>query len=148
MSEKERCLLIRVINEMFSYGLKCQIINDPPNIPRDLVYIKEKFLEYGLFTLESKGEEEVGDIEVYLSEIRPYLRPLSSMTPEEYEEMGKAIQENYISPSGEMGPGESPLTICVINQANNLLDWLRKKHFDYLNLINQGLALEAPKNLY
>ena len=148
MNEKEkRCLLIRTINEMSSYGLKCQINNDISNTPRDLVYIKED-LQYGLFTFEYKGEEGAERIEASLSDVRPYLRPISSMTPEEYKEMGKAIQENYISPCGEMKPGESPLTVCVINQANNLLNWLRKKHFDYLNLIDKGLALEASEGMY
>ena len=28
------------------------------------------------------------------------------------------------------------------------VDWLNKHHFDYRGLIEKGLALEAPKNMY
>ena len=29
-----------------------------------------------------------------------------------------------------------------------VLDWLNEHHFDYRGLIEKGLALEAPKNMY
>ena len=31
---------------------------------------------------------------------------------------------------------------------NELYDWLNAHHFDYRGLIEKGLALEAPKELY
>lgn len=136
MTEEDKELLLKDLCARQPYGVKVQYNNEI----YDIDYISALYEEVHL---DIPDNYTIG-----ISEIKPYLRPLSSMTPEEYEEMGKAIQENYISPCGEMKPGESPLTACVINQANNLLNWIYKKHFDYRDLIDKGLALEAPDNLY
>jgi hypothetical protein len=62
--------------------------------------------------------------------VKPYLRPLSSMTEEESEEY-KSITESFIG----FNIGEDT-------------DWLNAHHFDYRGLIPKGLALEAPKDMY
>ena len=58
--------------------------------------------------------------------IKPYLRPISSMTEEEEDELNSARMGNY---------GED-------------VDWLNAHHFDYRGLIEKGLALEAPEGMY
>lgn len=66
-------------------------------------------------------------------DIKPYLRPISSMTKEEYEELKQvALIDN------EGVPGDIPAYI----------DWLNKNMFDYRGLIPMGLALEAPEGMY
>ena len=57
--------------------------------------------------------------------IKPYLRPMSSMTEEEKEE--------YIN------------TFIAMWDA---VDWLNAHHFDFRGLIEKGLALEAPDGMY
>ena len=73
----------------------------------------------------------------------PYLRPLSSMTEEECKELGKlsAIIENV----GETLPN-APYYIEVARPEQ--IDWLNAHHFDYRNLIEKGLALEAKEGMY
>lgn len=68
--------------------------------------------------------------------IKPYLRPLSNMTEEEAEEYNDLVNElsNY-----DCQPGQS---------AGKMINWLNAHHFDYRGLIERGLALEAPKNMY
>lgn len=61
---------------------------------------------------------------------KPYLRPMSSMTDEE-----KNIYEYNRNSNVE-----------VVKTA--LFDWLNKKMFDYRGLIEKGLAIEAPENMY
>ena len=58
--------------------------------------------------------------------IKPYLRPMSSMTEEEYQEFG----------------------YDVLRYTPREFDWLNAHHFDYRGLIEKGLALEAPKDMY
>jgi len=76
-------------------------------------------------------------------QIRPYLRPMSSMTEEEEKEYNKtkakiAVQwDDYGTPIGY----EYTYTIKTF-------DWLNSHHFDYRGLIEKGLALEAPKDMY
>lgn len=70
--------------------------------------------------------------EIYL---KPYLRLMSSMTEEEkteYRNIASGIEWNY----GIQFP------------TTNKIDWLNERHFDYRGLIEKGLALEAPANMY
>jgi len=61
--------------------------------------------------------------------LKPYLRPMSSMTEEE---------ENQFQ---DINLYELPYTV-------EGLDWLNAHHFDYRGLIEKGLALEATKDMY
>ena len=65
-------------------------------------------------------------MEVYLSEVKPYLFPMSSMT----EEQSKEFYETF------HGSGNYDWTI-------ETFDWLNKNHFDYRDLIGKGLAYSA-----
>lgn len=75
--------------------------------------------------------------------IKPYLRPMSSMSEEECKELGDlpAIIENV----GETLPN-IPYYIEVVRPEQ--FDWLNFHHFDYHGLIEKGLALEAPEGMY
>lgn len=68
------------------------------------------------------------------NDCKPYLRPMSSMTEEEENELtGIAVLGGY---------NNSVFNSFVI------VDWLDKKGFDYRGLIPMGLALEAPEGMY
>ena len=62
--------------------------------------------------------------------IKPYLRPMSSMTKEELKEFQKLRD------------------IIPLDWLPFAHDWLLAHHFDYRGLIEKGLALEAPKGMY
>ena len=79
-------------------------------------------------------------------EIKPYLRPMSSMTEEERKEIGEAIKKDRISPYGEIKlSGVDNLLLAAVNGATNLIDWLNAHHFDYRGLIERGLAIAVTK---
>lgn len=69
--------------------------------------------------------------------IKPYLRPMSSMTEEEKEEYRNIDNRSY----------SCPIDYAHI-PASDRIDWLNANHFDYRDLIKKGLALEAPKGMY
>ena len=73
--------------------------------------------------------EEAGEIL-----IKPYLRPLSSMTEEEHEEYRKYVKE------------VNGFTYDI--NCSDLVDWFNRKMFDYRGLIPKGFALEAPEGMY
>jgi len=80
---------------------------------------------------------------------KPYLRPMSSMTKEERKEIGNLIKENRPSPYGIINnKGIDNLLFSVSVTSGVLVDWLNAHHFDFRNLIERGLALEAPKDMY
>ena len=75
-------------------------------------------------------------------EILPYLRPMGSMTEEEKDEFDKLmnlVEERCINAYGK---GGYTLAFTELN------DWLNAHHFDYRGLIKNGLALEAPEDMY
>ena len=67
--------------------------------------------------------------------IKPYLRPMSSMTEEEYEEYC------YLNECTHLDDGTEVPCVAHIN-------YLLKNHFDFIGLIPKGLALEAPNGMY
>ena len=74
-------------------------------------------------------------------EIKPYLRPMSSMTKEEkytYRHMLGATLNSE---------GESIMFVYV-EDFPTVIDWLSAHHFDYRGLIEKGLASEAPEGMY
>ena len=73
----------------------------------------------------------------YGHNIKPYLRPMSSMTEEEKKEYHAIDSRAYTCPED----------IAHIPAADRI-DWLNKKGFDYRGLIPMGLALEAPEDMY
>lgn len=66
-----------------------------------------------------------------IKEIKPYLRPMSSMTKEE-----KVEYDSFNAPTAHR-------KVWV-----NRIDWLLSNHFDYRGLIPMGLALVAPEGMY
>lgn len=98
-------------------------------------------LPYGVIVEDRNGTHTLnyGNTELYTEHIKPYLRPLSSMTKEEYEEL-KEISPYY---------GFAPFKY-IYDWAPNyeMIDWLNAHHFDYRGLIEKGLAIEAPSDMY
>ena len=78
-------------------------------------------------------------------EIKPYLRPMSSMTKEERKELGTTMSIIAKSASGNIH------LICTTTDG---FDWLNAHHFDYRKtkegktMIEAGLALEALEGMY
>lgn len=81
------------------------------------------------------------------SKFLPYLRPLSSMTEEERNELKEYLDAEEVDCNGfgysEGGTLEDyissiPYSICV-----DVVDWLNEHHFDYRGLIEKGLAIEV-----
>lgn len=74
-----------------------------------------------------------------IREVKPYLRPMSSMTADEEKE--------FLSlRCGLDVPDLSDAENLVFN--TDSVDWLNENHFDYRGLIPMGLALEAPEGMY
>lgn len=69
--------------------------------------------------------------------IKPYLRQMSSMTDEERKKYNE-----YLFHGASIGLMSNTET------AYELIDWLNAHHFDYRGLIEKGLALEAPVDMY
>lgn len=75
--------------------------------------------------------------------IKPYLRPLSSMTKEEKRELLKFGAVNYDS-------NEEVTDVCCIgfDRHADVQDWLLEHNLDFRGLIEKSLAIVAPEDMY
>ena len=74
----------------------------------------------------------------YSIRLKPYLRPMSSMTEKEYDQL-------YID--SRVKEDSDDILDALANDMD-AIDWLNAHHFDYRGLIPRGLAFEAPKDMY
>lgn len=109
----------------------------------------------------------------YLSDVKPILRPISSMTKEEAYELGAILINEADIKDKEIGIGEMRImgatypTIMYQDQEDEdysvtiqfssigisgidlipheAYEWLFKHHFDIFNLIDKGLAIKKNK---
>ena len=81
---------------------------------------------------------------VIIDKIKPYLRPMSSITEEEHDEL---FSTQYNAEMEEIKNSGDYLKASIIGDMAKY-DWLNSHHFDYRGLIDNELALEAPKNMY
>lgn len=131
MTQEDKELLLKDLCARLPYGVKGIITYDKSNIT---------------FTVEGIDNDVIhlSDAEdCYVEDFKPYLRPMSSMTEEENEE----FEELFISYSISRDRN------CVYHSSRGdlnleIIDWLNAHHFDYRGLIDKGLALEAPKEMY
>ena len=105
---------------------------------------------------------EDGDDEWLAEMVKPYLRPLSSMTEEEKHNILRAwnIKASFVGSRCDAivsdntwwgGKDKSePLGFDSIpfKYMSAVIEWLNEHHFDYRGLIEKGLALEAPEGMY
>lgn len=70
--------------------------------------------------------------------IKPYLRPMSSMTEEE-----RKIQKGYIYHFSKNSLPDYEGDFVFEDEAHEYIDWLNKNMFDYRGLIPKDLALST-----
>ena len=81
--------------------------------------------------------------------VKPYLRPMSSMTDAEIKEIQKINwQFNFNKFDNSAYVSAADDGFCSVKQMDNILEYLNRHHFDYRGLIEKGLALEAPEGMY
>lgn len=129
MTQEQKELLLKDLCARLPHSVKCEI--DDIDEPLELESIKFKG-DYFIF-----GN---GVYERSITEIKPYLRPMSSMTEEERGEFRKVGGVMSYSPQHD--------TWAISAFSPEAYDWLNKNKFDYRGLIEKGLALEAPEDMY
>ena len=131
MTQEEKQLLLKDLCARLYYG----IIISTPKGNGHLCSINQTIFgnEYGV-NIEATKRDYFNDNKC---NIKPYLRPMSSMTEEEKKEFSKVMVE---SQDCSYRNNESATT--MVN------DWYLSKGFDVRGLIPKGLALEAPEEIY
>jgi hypothetical protein len=111
MIQEEKELLLKDLCARLPYGVFCEIYNSTCTI-------KEK-LSFG-------GITHFADDTIC---VRPFLRPMSSMTEEEKKE--------YFNRT---------MTIDIVKTSKEVIDYCLSHHFDFMGLIEKGLAIEVTES--
>jgi len=131
MAQKDKELLLKDLVARYPYGV---ILNTPNGNNSLLALVSSKkyntIIEYDDYCGNENdiSEWKGGDIEL----VKPYLRPMSSMTKEERNEYHSYCYYYY----------------GTYFDSINSIDWLLEHHFDFRHLIEKGLAIEAPEGMY
>ena len=128
MTQEDKELIFKELCARLPYHVKCKI------------WLKDGTTEEGLLDLQHNYGDVLQDAFYYnkIKDIKPYLRPMSSMTEEEKEEYCQLQQRVIYNSKG------------VVNKdVTKYINWCYKKHLDINNLIPMGLAIDATGlNIY
>ena len=138
MTNEEKELLLKDLCTRLPYGVKCLTFDGQVAITGKLCSCDELTDGSILFGLTDKTYDAPD--KYYMPQamykydtIKPYLRPMSSMTEEENTRRCAFLDD---------------IEGGIEDAIPNYIDWLNSHHFDYHNLIEKGLALEAPEGMY
>ena len=142
MTKEDKKLLLKDLCARLPYGVIVGYsTKDNPNTLDKIARVIYVDIRFGMIQMQVESGISYG---LSPSEfIKPYLRPMSSMTEEENEE----FEELFISYSISQDRN------CVYHASRGdlnleIIDWLNAHHFDYRGLIDKGLALEAQEGMY
>ena len=157
MTQEERTLLIKDLSARLPYELMVNFeIDTSYDTCYDSVYQTSQF-DGELFQISQDGDvdllpssddnelvnwicEQIKAEPVEVEQVMPYLRPMSSMTKEEQEEL-RLLKNALVScdeTNNEKFHG-------IINEID---EFYYSHYLDSHNLIPKGLALEAPEEMY
>ena len=114
MEQKLKDLLVKDLCARLPYGVKCNINFNQKD---------------GTLTTELLQGVMTDSVSV-----KPYLRPMSSMTEEERKEYELLANDCIVNSIG-----------FVYLEAAPFIDWLNAHHFDYRGLIERGLAIAVTE---
>lgn len=124
MTNEEKQLLLKDLSARLPYGVKITCFKNGALTP----YL----IDFRDSTIHATSDFSGTYIKVQLEDCKIYLRLLSSMTEEEKEDYNSKFEGRDFS--WEVYYGST--------------DWLNAHHFDYRGLIEKGLAIEAPEDMY
>lgn len=139
MTQEQKDLLIKDLCYRLPYEVKAE-------------YKNEKFvIEYVSPIYEDVKLDNYETWTVGVSDVRPYLFPLSSMNEEQWMDTPYANLNNFTFDSFKCGCSTLVFETYEVNlnYVVEFINWCYKNHFDCNGLIPLGLAIDATgKNIY
>ena len=149
MTQEDKELLLKDLCARLNTNLVCSIYRTDD---QGIGYRNE--ILYGYCNIEGWDEfyfgEDCGISIDYVSKIKPYLFPLSSMTKEQLFEVQEILEKNEIEiEDGFLSIIDSSRNTITYLEILALLNWFYKNHFDINGRIPMGLAIDATGlNIY
>ena len=145
MKKEHKELLLKDLCARLPYGVKVK--HEAQDFSSTLLWVDAERLSAGRKADKKGVGSDWGSIEF----IKPYLRPMSSMTEKEFVYFmglrGRMLKSHEIQ-SIMKESFNMPLSIGIgttLGSYSNKIDWLIKNHFDYRGLIPKSLAIEVTE---
>ena len=139
MTQEDKDLLLKDLCARLPYGVKCNATLK--QIDGSLKSIFGIFKGYN-------GWATIGNNLVDIKTVRPYLRPMSSMTEEEKKDILQSLNiHGDIDNEGNLLLGVE-CDIITLKVCKKYLGELNKRMFDVCHMIEKGLAFEAEEGMY
>lgn len=149
MTQEDKELLLKDLCARLPYDVKVciKLPNHQEKIFEEQIGDLKEITRYGGYLVNSKGI----DYRSFNLDIKPYLRPLSSMTEEEftklkeyneleYDQLDLASFQDGAYKCLDFYLNEVPADVVIL-----VFDWLNTNHFDYRGLIEKGLAIAVTE---
>lgn len=150
MTKEEKDILLKDLCARLPYKLHCRVfkLNEDIKENDDILY---GVIGDNVVTLKSDKDECL----MYY-QIKPYLRPMQSMTKgekEEYRKLCKKVVRKLYVADGKSWPSNKTSyryfgTKTEYYDTYQSIDYLISRHFDYRGLIGKKLALKATNGMY
>ena len=145
--ENEQLLLVDLLARL-PHGVKIKLGDYDYQV---CGYNSEKEMPVKIWFYYDSNQTLKSYIDVYLTDYRPYLRPISSMTEEEFEKLKEYSELKY--DQLDLTSFQNGAYKCLDFYLNEVpsyvvikvFDWLNRNHFDYRGLIEMGLAIAVTK---
>ena len=135
MKQEDKELLLKDLCSRLPYKVKCKYSGEIPMIGE----VTNNIGVLSNIYVDKDCPFEINGGIYGFADVKPYLRPMSSMTEEERKEYTSYVFEQpFLQKDKDINLGSVP--ICI--------DWLNKNMFDYRGLIEKNLALEASEGMY
>ena len=155
MTQEDKELLLKDLNQRLLYGVK---VNYSGKIPM-LGEVSNNVGELTGIMPNLQCPFYIHGSCWGFDDIKPFLRPMDSMTEEEKEDFYQNCLDMDVEDIRYENDGELPLPYnqkdkfiwfesIYIDNVICAMDWLNAHHFDFRGLIERGLALEAPEGMY
>ena len=139
MTKEDKELLLKDICSRLPYNVEMHIKGEYKT-PRTIFSIHIEDKTVGYFKGLQYNEE-------LIENIKPYLRPLSSVTQEECTQLFVLLPRHYVIYQDQIhNLGENGKILP--EHIETIIDFYNSHHLDWRGLIPKGLALEAPKDMY
>lgn len=144
MTREEKILLFKDLCARLPYHVRVK------------VWLEDGDTEEGPLDLQHNYGDVLLDAFYYkkITKIKPYLRPMSSMTEEEqkvFSDIESEFLETLVKKVQQIKDDNERrhlLQKAVAKRTSEMVQFYNKSHLDYNGLIEKGLALEAHDGMY
>ena len=142
MKPKDKQLVLKDLCARLPYGVKAQVLGWDEEKGEVEVPLKIYSINTDGYVYFKTNDYDVNYLPV--EDVRPFLRPMSSMTEEEHNEWFNYYHEIELKEAKSTG---DYLKAAILGESASI-DWLNKNMFDFRGLIPEGLAEIAPEGMY